>query len=418
MAKIIVEDIQGGSTGDVLTIPQSKATLNNQPVVGSTTGVLSHSPVAMPAAVSPANNRPLVGATDGTTSFSPVAMPAAVSAANNRPLVGATDGTTSFSPVAMPAADGTANKPLTTDGSGQLQFGAFSLPNNSGSNGNFLGTDGTSASWVGPPTSPSLLSAEGLVYGTMVTTSAQGNSYSTGDWTSSGPWTTYRHDQFFVDTTSSTQGFNMLLGDGFPNATSTQTTYAGNQGYEDQRLIQYATGNRGGWSYKEYYYQDNNTSYGGLSWRVLPIRNTSSSAISINISALYSAYTTYSGASLGYFTPTNSSGTTYSTVTGGTWTQLQTSTSGINVWGTNSISVPANTTILVLLNTAHAYQTSYRFIDCSLFFNLHTTFSNANIICDLRMLYALHQARTPSAINTSANPEEIYTACATIFGDR
>ena len=275
MAKIIVEDIQGGSTGDVLTIPQSKATLNNQPVVGSTTGVLSHSPVAMPAAVSPANNRPLVGATDGTTSFSPVAMPAAVSAANNRPLVGATDGTTSFSPVAMPAADGTANKPLTTDGSGQLQFGAFSLPNNSGSNGNFLGTDGTSASWVGPPTSPSLLSAEGLVYGTMVTTSAQGNSYSTGDWTSSGPWTTYRHDQFFVDTTSSTQGFNMLLGDGFPNATSTQTTYAGNQGYEDQRLIQYATGNRGGWSYKEYYYQDNNTSYGGLSWRVLPIRNTS-----------------------------------------------------------------------------------------------------------------------------------------------
>ena len=364
MSKIIVDQIQANG-GDVLTIPSTDATLNNQPVVGNTSGTLS------------------------------------------------------FSPLAMPAADGTANKPLTTNGSGQLQFGAFSLPNNSGSNGNYLGTDGTSASWVaGPTVAPSLLSAEGLVYGTMVTTSAQGNSYSTGDWTSNGPWTTYRHDQFFVDTNSSTQGFNMLLGDGFPNASSTQTTYVGNSGYEDQRLIQYATGNRVGWSYRDYYYQDNNTSYGGLSWRVLPIRNTSGSPISINISTMYSAYTTYNSASLGYFTPTNSSGTTYSTVTGGTWTQLQSTTSGIGTWATNSINVPGNTTILVLLNTAHAYQTSYRFTDSSSFINLHTTFTNANIICDLRMLYALHQARTPSANNTSANPEEIYTACATIFGDR
>jgi len=417
MAKIIVEDIQGGSTGDVLTIPQSKATLNNQPVVGSTAGVLSHSPVAMPAAVSPANNRPLVGATDGTTSFSPVAMPAAVSAANNRPLVGATDGTTSFSPVAMPAADGTANKPLTTDGSGQLQFGAFPLPTTSGSNGNYLSTDGTSASWVAAPNSTSLLSAEGLVYGTMVTSSAQGNSYSGGDWSSSGPWTTYRHDQFFSNTTHSTQGFNMLLGDGYPNGTS-QSTYAGNGGAEVQRLIQYASGNRVGWAGRDWNYTENNTSYGGMSWRVLPIRNTSASAITINIAAMYTAYTTYNSASLGYFTPTNSSGTTYSTVTGGTWTQLQSTTSGNDVWATNSITVPAYTTILVVLNTAHAYQTTYRFTENSLFYNLHTTFSDANIICDLRMLYALHQARTPSATDTAANPEEIYTACATIFGDR
>ena len=364
MSKIIVDQIQANG-GDVLTIPSTDAALNNQPIVGSTTGTLS------------------------------------------------------FSPLAMPAADGTANKPLTTDGSGQLQFGAFPLPTTSGSNGNYLGTDGTSASWVAPPAAePSLLSAEGLVYGTMVTSSAQGNSYSWGDWTTGGPNTTYRHDNFFSNPNSYTQGFNMLLGDGYPNATSTNTTYAGNSGYEVQRLIQYANGNRVGWAGRDYYHQENNNSYGGLSWRVLPIRNTSASAIAVNIAAMYTAYTTYSSASLGYFTPTNSSGTAYSTVTGGTWTQLQTTTSGNNVWATNSITVPANTTILVLLNTAHAYQTTYRFVENSLFYDLDTTFTSPNIICDLRMLYALHQARTPSATNSAANPEEIYTACATIFGDR
>jgi len=363
MSKIIVDQIQANG-GDVLTIPSTDAALNNQPIVGSTSGTLS------------------------------------------------------FSPLAMPAADGTANKPLTTDGSGQLQFGAFPLPTTSGSNGNYLSTDGTSASWTAPPAVvPSLLSAEGLVYGTMVTSTAQSNSYSTGDWSSSGPWTTYRHDQFFSSTTDSTQGFNMLLGDGHPNGTS-QSTYVGNSGLEVQRLVQYATGNRVGWVGRDWWYDENSTSYGGLSWRVLPIRNTSASATTINIAAMYTAYTTYNAASLGYFTPTNSSGTAYSTVTGGTWTQLQTAGSGSSSWGTNSISVPANTTILVLLNTAHAYQTTHRFMEHSLFYNLHTTFTDPNIICDLRMLYALHQARTPSATNSSANPEEIYTACATIFGDR
>ena len=52
-------------------------------------------------------------------------LPATDATANNQPLVGATNGNLTFSPLALPAADGTANKPVTTDGSGQLQFGAF-----------------------------------------------------------------------------------------------------------------------------------------------------------------------------------------------------------------------------------------------------------------------------------------------------
>ena len=52
MAKIIVEQVQGGSGGTALTVPTAAATVNNQAVVGSTAGVLSHSPIALPAAAS------------------------------------------------------------------------------------------------------------------------------------------------------------------------------------------------------------------------------------------------------------------------------------------------------------------------------------------------------------------------------
>ena len=59
-------------------------------------------------------------------------LPSTDATANNQPLVGATNGNLTFSPLALPAADGAANKPVTTDGSGQLQFGAFALPATAG----------------------------------------------------------------------------------------------------------------------------------------------------------------------------------------------------------------------------------------------------------------------------------------------
>ena len=65
-------------------------------------------------------------------------LPSTDATANNQPMVGATNGNLTFSPLALPAADGAANRPVTTDGSAQLQFGAFALPATAGSNGQFL----------------------------------------------------------------------------------------------------------------------------------------------------------------------------------------------------------------------------------------------------------------------------------------
>ena len=114
-------------------------------------------------------------------------LPATDATANNQPLVGATNGNLTFSPLALPAADGTANKPVTTDGSGQLQFGAFPLPSTAGTNGQFLKSNGTAAEWGGGPAGIALDVSDDVI-GTVVTGSARGNSYSSGAWTTSdGP---------------------------------------------------------------------------------------------------------------------------------------------------------------------------------------------------------------------------------------
>ena len=49
MSKLIVDEIQKNG-GDSLTLPSTDATANNQALVGSSAGVLSFSPLAMPAA--------------------------------------------------------------------------------------------------------------------------------------------------------------------------------------------------------------------------------------------------------------------------------------------------------------------------------------------------------------------------------
>lgn len=96
MSKIIVDEIQKNG-GDTLTLPTTDASANNQPMVGSTGGVLS------------------------------------------------------FSPLALPAADGDANKPVTTDGAAQLQFGAFALPATAGTDGQVLTSTGSAAAWEAVP---------------------------------------------------------------------------------------------------------------------------------------------------------------------------------------------------------------------------------------------------------------------------
>lgn len=365
MSKIIVDQIQKNG-GDVLTLPNNDATANNQPLVGSTTGVLSHSPLS------------------------------------------------------LPAADGAANRPVTTDGSAQLQFGAFSLPTGTGSNGQTLATDGSGGtSWAPAPGNLPNHTDSNNIIGTVVTTTGQENSYGTGDWSSSGPWTTYRHDNFFSANTNWIQGWNMFMSDGHPNSTSNDKFWSNNTGYDLHRETQFAANLRVGYSHKDHYHNDNQSTYGGFSWRCLPIRNGSSSAISVTVAARASSYSTYSGCSLGYFTPSYSSGTNYANVTGGSWTQIASYNSNDDAYNmSGSISIPAGTTVLVFCNAARAYRTSYRFMDTNYFYNLNTTFSSNDIYCDMRMLQTLAEGRCTHMAQTTDSTFYIYNHCANLFGDR
>jgi len=363
MSKIIVDQIQKNG-GDVLTLPTTDATANNQPLVGSTSGVLSHSPLA------------------------------------------------------LPAADGTANRPVTTDGSAQLQFGAFSLPTSTGTNGLVLASDGAGGTdWAPPPASHAPDTDSNILIGSVVTSTGQDNSYSTGDWSSSGPWTTYNHSQMFSTSTSKIQGWNMFLGDGYPDGTS-QIMYADNTGIDKQRQKQYAINQRMGHVWRDNYYNDNSTSYGGLTWRCMPIRNASTSSKTITVYGYASSYTTYSSAAMGYYTPTGT-GSKYSEVTGGAWTQIASYSSNDTQYQmSGAITIPAETTILVFLNSAKAYKTTYRFVDTNMFFNLQTTFSDPDIHCDLKMLNTLAEARCTHTAYTTASTYHIYDHCAALYGDR
>lgn len=374
MSKIIVDQIQKNG-GDVLTLPATDATANNQPLVGSTTGVLSHSPLS------------------------------------------------------LPAADGAANKPVTTDGSAQLQFGAFALPSTAGTDGQVLTSTGSAAAWEAVPVPPGGLPSESFTHvtdkfiGTMVTTTGRQHGYSTGQWTSSGPNSTYQSQNAFSSHPEET--WNMLLGDGYPH-TANDKPYVNNTRGDSYRELQYAYGNRVGHFYKDYYHQQNQTSYSGLTFRALPIRNTGSSDVTVVLYPRYSMYNdSYSGAALGVYTPTNSSGTAYSTVTGGAWSSLWSNTgnSANSAAGAQNCTVPAGKTVIVVLVSAHAYQTTYRFVDTNNFYSLDTTFSDSNIVCDARMLFALHTARAGrnsavNATNSLAYPYILWTECARLYGDR
>ena len=347
-------------------------------------------------------------------------LPSTDATANNQPMVGATNGNLTFSPLALPAADGGANHPVTTDGSGQLQFGAFGLPAATGTSGQFLSSNGTDAVWIAGPSSVAVDSDSDEIIGTVCTDSARGQSY-TGDWTSSGPNSTWYAYQALGGSYSD-ETWNMFLGDGYPNGTS-QIMYSNNDHANNHRVMEFANRNRVGHANQYRYYYKNQTSYSGNCFRVMPIRNTGSGSITVTVKCYASSYSNsqYSGSCLGYFTPSNSSGTTYSTVTGGSWSvlaQYDSSDQDYNLTSGASVTVPAGKTVLVMLVSSTFYHTTYQFTDTNYFYDLHTTFSNSDIVCDMRMLTALQMARSTSNTSTTGSPVEIYTACANLFGDR
>ena len=400
MAKIIVEQIQGGGSGAALTIPTAVPSANGAPVVGSTAGVLS---------------------------FSAVGLPTAASGANNRPIVGATSGVSTFSPLALPAADGAANKPLTTNGSGQLQFGAVALPAADGSANQVIQTNGSGVTSFATISSSPVPDDNDLIIGAIFTTSNRNSFYSTGEWGGTGP-NGYAYYNSLSDANSIGACWNMLLGDGKPkrdgytNSTN-DISYSGNiDETAGARTKLFAHNRRLGWVSKQFEYdQGQSSDESGLTMSCLPIRNKGASDVVIATKRGYTSYNNNGGSGLVSYRATYSSGTNYANATGGAWTthhsyQSDTSYAGGN--NSQNVTIPAGETILLMMTTHHRYHTTDMYHDIHVYGELHTMFTHADIQCDLRMLEALHSCRQPTADYNAYTPYEMYTSCATCYGDR
>jgi hypothetical protein len=294
----------------------------------------------------------------------------------------------------LPKSDGTANQIMATDGAGNLQF--VTQPSYAIIQDTVLPADNTN------------------VWGSVITDSARYNAYEYA-WSSSGPWTTYYNSRATgSNTNSTTQAWNMFLGDGFPS-TEDYHFYANNMDGMQSRRILYANNYRVGFHREMYYAYNYTGDYAGCTWQVIPIRNPTGSTISSTIYWTFSAYnSTYGGASVGTFTPNAS---TYSGTNSGTWNQLYGYEGQTQTTTNQTISVPAYTTILLMGCSGHYYNTTYQFADWNLFWNLNTL-TGAGLVCDLRMLKALEMGRSQSNGYTSSYPHQIYNSAAAMFGDR
>lgn len=305
--------------------------------------------------------------------------------------------------LSFPVADGTAGQLLKTDAGGNLSFGAaYTFPN------------------VPLP----ILAQEGKgIVGTVSSFTDRANTYSSPAWSSGGPWTTYTNYAAHDDP-SLIQFINMALGDGVPQGT-TEWYIGDDQMGSGSRALQFATGDRLGYKRDRWQYV-NATGYGGHTFRIMPIRNNSASAISVPFYAYCSDYYEqgYEGTCMFALTPNTS---TYSTVTTVSSTRIAYTQTSTNINGTSlsgSVSIPANTTVLICLANTNAYQTTYRFKDTSYFYYLNTsyTFANANIVCDMRMLSSLYASNfnLPSSGNCNGTGilAPLWTKTATNFGDR
>ena len=254
------------------------------------------------------------------------------------------------------------------------------------------------------------------IIGSIVTSSARQNIYSTGEWSSSSGQGTYYHS--WQDAGSKIGGWNMFMGDGYPQGTS-QKFYVNDDGAAMIRKREYAYGRRMGFHNKDLFYYDNETgSQAGITFRVIPIRNTTDSSITRQIATYLSTNdSNYGGGHIFVYTP--SGGTKYSAVTGGSWVLgWQGGNSSQSVQRLSNITVPANSTVLVFVGSSHRYITTYRFKDTNYLYNMNTLFTDG-LVCDLRMLEALATVRSgKEATNATADPYKIYPLCATYYGDR
>ena len=259
-----------------------------------------------------------------------------------------------------------------------------------------------------------------LSVGMVMTSSARNNVYSTGEWSSSGPNSTYYNSM--NGSNDWLQAWNMAMADGHPTD-GNGMFWVNDDGDTFHREKIYAHNRRMGHYYRDMYYYDNASTgqdYAGVTFSVVPIRNHGSATANCVVKTYRSSGSgNYGGAGIIVYTPTGGAGT-YAGYTGGAWSLLHSYTSTNNNYGqTVTISVPGGETVLLLMTSAHVYHTTYRYKDSHFYYDLQDSFTEANNMkCDLRMLETLHTGRSPTATNSTATTWELYNTCAELFGDR
>jgi hypothetical protein len=255
----------------------------------------------------------------------------------------------------------------------------------------------------------------------IVSSSAQGNTYSGGSWTSDGPGGSIYNTRYIgnlvTDANATNMAWNFLVGDGVPTG-SNERFFVYNRNGDIYRQAYYANNKRLGHHRSVMYYDSNNTdNYTGFTVSALPVRNTTSAAITRTFNFYHSSdFSSYGGVALGQFTPT--SGVPYSQVLGGTWSQLYTGASDTNnSAGSAAVTIPANTTIILLYGTTHNYNTTHQFRDTHYYIGLDAIF-DGSLICDLRMLETIRTNRNAGNATNSVSIAPYYTQCATQYGDR
>ena len=267
-----------------------------------------------------------------------------------------------------------------------------------------------------------LLAPEGINnIGSLFTHSDMSNQY-TNAWTSSGPWTTFQGYAAYTDN-SLIQWINMALGDGYGNSGRTDVLIGDSQ-RDYSRTVEWTNGNRVG-HYRDSGWQgSNNSTWSGMGFRMMPLRNTTSLSVTVPVSAYATA-----GASAGYntvclFTLTpNSSKYSTTTVVNSLLLYQQSAANANYNTGAQNITIPANTTIIVCLSSGDLYGTTSRFVEGSFFYDLNNTCTASNgVICDMRMLTSLQNSRFNLPYNVAAAGNSVlaplWTMTATNYGDR
>jgi hypothetical protein len=241
---------------------------------------------------------------------------------------------------------------------------------------------------------------------------------------SSGPWTTYYSYLSGNGDTSLIQAMCLLSGYGLGTSHSTHDGFSGSDAQPGPQILWARHDNIVGTdrSYQAAYNGSyNNGGYCPNSFLAIPVRNTTGSSLNKTLYWDFAAGWVYGheGSGAVVITP---NATTYNSVTNTSHSYVYQYTGG-NTPNNSSmtVTIPANTTVIILLSASMYKWTSSNggetFVDINKIYNLSTLIDGSSTICDLRMLATLNSSKWNLGY-TTANFANIWTACARDYGNR